>query len=179
MRPLVAFLLKFLLLAGVFFACWSFGGFGDAYARAVITVANPLIWLVTGFWVSNTVPTAAGLDVIISRGSLKLVMPFQPREIFSGVIPYLALVFASTGLTTWRRLRALAIGMGALFVFHMGFMILGPYMTGWPQGDLPIEWVRRVNTAIDIFYGFYGLVGYAALPFLLWFWLAYQPVNQQ
>ena len=52
-------------------------------------------------------------------------------------------------------------------------------MTGLPQGHLTIEWVRRVNTMIDVFYGFYGLVGYAALPFLLWFWLAYRPANQQ
>jgi hypothetical protein len=26
-----------------------------------------------------------------------------------------------------------------------------------------------VNPIIDVIYGFYGLVGYAALPFLLWF----------
>jgi hypothetical protein len=44
-------------------------------------------------------------------------------------------------------------------------------MTGLPQSVLPVIWMRRVNRLIDVFYGFYGLLGYAALPFLLWFWL--------
>jgi hypothetical protein len=50
-------------------------------------------------------------------------------------------------------------------------MVIGVYMTGLPQSVLPVLWMRRVNRLIDVFYGFYGLIGYAALPFLLWFWL--------
>ena len=33
--------------------------------------------------------------------------------------------------------------------------------------------MRRINRLIDVVYAFYGLVGYAALPFLLW-WLLTQ-----
>ena len=101
-------------------------------------------------------------------------MPFQPREQFSGLIPFLALVGASTALPWRRRLRAAALGVAALFVFHMGLALIGPYMTGLPQAQLGLEWMRRINRMIDVFYAFYGLVGYAALPFLLW-WLLTRP----
>ncbi len=100
-------------------------------------------------------------------------MPFQPRELFSGVITFLALVGASTMVPWTRRLRAAGIGLAALFVFHMGLIVLGPYMTGHPQAQLGVVWMRRINSVINVFYGFYGLVGYAALPFLLW-WVLVQ-----
>ena len=103
-------------------------------------------------------------------------MPFQPRELFSGVIPFLALVGASTMVPWRRRLRAAGIGLAALFVFHMGLIVLGPYMTGLPQAQLGLVWMRRINRMIDVFYGFYGLVGYAALPFLLWWVLTQRHV---
>lgn len=174
MRPSAGFLLRFFALAALLFALWSFAGVGDLYARIVTTVASPVVRVITGFWVSRVEPVPNGVDVHIRRGDTEVVMPFQPRELFSGVVPFLALVGASASLTWARRLRAAAIGLAALFVFHAGLMVVGPYMTGLPQAGLELVWVRRVNKLIDVFYGFYGLVGYAALPFLLW-WLLVQP----
>ncbi len=175
MRPSAGFLLRFFGLAAVLFALWSFGGLGDLYARAVIAVANPVMRVVTGFWVSEIRPKQGGLDVFIRTADSASpaakrdeLVPFQPREQFSGLIPFHALIGASAGLTWRRRLRAAAIGVAALFVFHLGLTLLGPYMTGLPQARLGLVWMRRVNRAIDVVYAFYGLVGYAALPFLLW-----------
>jgi len=176
-RPSAGFLLRFFAFAAGLFALWSFGGLGDLYARAVLLVSNPLMWLLSGFQVSKIIPTGSGVDVMIRRGADEGLMPLQPREMFSGLIPFLALVGASTGLTMRQRLRALGIGVAILFVFHMGLALVGPYMTGVPQASLGQLWMRRVNKLIDIFYGFYGLVGYAALPFLLWWWLAYRPAT--
>jgi hypothetical protein len=128
----------------------------------------------TGFWVGEVRAQRAGLDLYVrttdspaALGPNELV-PFQPREQFSGLIPFLALIGASAGLTWRRRLRAAAIGVAALFVFHVGLMIMAPFMTGLPQARLGLIWMRRINRAIDVVYAFYGLVGYAALPFLLW-----------
>jgi hypothetical protein len=173
-RPSAGFLLRFLLLAGALFAAWTFGGLGDAYGRAVVAVASPFMTLFTGFHVSDVKPATAGLDVVIRRGSIETTIPFQPREIFSGLLPFLALVGATARIGLKRRARAIGLGMLILFVFHLGLMVLGPYMTGYPQSRLGVVWMRRVNVAIDVLYGFYGLVGYAALPFFLWFWLAYR-----
>jgi len=170
-RPSGGFLLRFFSLAAVLFALWSFAGFGDGYARAVIAVANPLVRITSGFWVSEVRPTDRGLDVVIRRGEQEVVMPYQPRELFSGLVPFLALVGATTALPWRRQLRAAGLGVAALFVFHLGLMLMGPYMTGLPQAQLGQLWMRRINAVIDVFYGFYGLVGYAALPFLLWFLL--------
>lgn len=184
MRPSAGFLLRFFGLAAVLFALWSFAGVGDAYARLVIAVTNPLMRLVTGFWVDEVRAKEGGVDVYIrttnsppTLGPNELV-PFQPREQFSGLIPFLALIGASTGLTWRRRLRAVAIGVAALFVFHMGLTLIGPYMTGLPQARLGLVWMRRINRVIDIFYAFYGLVGYAALPFLLWWVLTRRTVEE-
>jgi hypothetical protein len=174
-RPSVGFLLRFFALAGVLFAFWSFGGLGDGYARAVMAVANPFMAATSGFRVSEARPTPRGLDVMIRRGGEgEVFMPLQPRELFSGLIPFLALVGATSRLGWRRRLIALGAGVAVLFVFHVGLMLIGPYMTGLPQARLPRLWIGRVNRLIDVFYGFYGLVGFAALPFLLWWWLAYR-----
>ncbi|MGD9762260.1 MAG: hypothetical protein AB7V27_00905 [Candidatus Binatia bacterium] len=171
MRPSTGFLLRFFALAALFFALWSFAGLGDAYGRAVVAVANPLMRVTSGFHVVRTQPTPRGLDVVMRRDQTEVMMPFQPRELFSGVIPFCALLGATSGLPARRRLRAAAIGLAVLFVFHVGLAVLGPYMTGMPQARLGQLWMRRINRVIDIFYAFYGLVGYAALPFLLWFLL--------
>lgn len=175
MRPSVGFLLRVLALVGLLFALWSFAGVGDFYGRAVVTVARPLMRLASGFDLARITPTDRGLDVVIrrDRDQIEEVMPFQPRELFSGVITFLALVGASTTVPWRRRLRGAGLGLAALFVFHMGLIVLGPYMTGHPQAQLGVVWMRRVNSAINVFYGFYGLVGFAALPFLLW-WVLVQ-----
>lgn len=168
MRVSAGFLLRTLALVGLLFALWSFAGFGDAYGRAVVTIASPLMRLASGFGLERVDATERGLNIVIRRGDIQEIVPFQPREVFSGVITFLALVGASGGLPWRRRLRAAGIGLAALFVFHMGLVILGPYMTGHPQATLGVVWMRRINQVINVFYGFYGLVGFAALPFLLW-----------
>lgn len=158
-----AFLAKFLLAAGVLFALWTLARMSDGYSRVVLFVADPLMWLFSGFRVDSVLPADNGVNVFIRKGADKILMPLQPRELFSGLIPFLALMIASRNLTMAARLRATAIGVAALFVFHVGLMILGPFLST-PHED----WVNRI---IDVTYGFYGLVGYAALPFLLWYGL--------
>ena len=177
MRLSVGFLLKFFAIAGCLFALWSFAGVGDLYARAVIAVANPLMRVASGFSVTEVRARPGGVDVFIrsaetaAAGQPDEIVPFQPREQFSGVIPFLALIGATSGLSWRRRARALAIGLVALFAFHIGLTLMGPYMTGIPQSHLGLIWMRRINRMIDVVYAFYGLVGYAALPFLLWWTL--------
>jgi hypothetical protein len=185
-RPSAGFLLRFFALAATLFALWSFAGAGDLYARAIIAAANPLVRVLSGFWVSEVRPKEGGLDVYIRRasseagapgGQQEVLVPFQPREQFSGIIPFLALMGASANLTWRRRLRAVAIGLAALALFHLGLALLSPYMTGLPQAALGQAWMRRINRLIDVVYAFYGLVGYAALPFLLWWVLVQRHVD--
>jgi hypothetical protein len=184
-RLSAGFLLRFFGIAAALFALWSFAGVGDLYSRAVIAATNPLMYVVSGFWVDDVRPKVGGLDLYVrsinspaALGPNDLV-PMQPREQFSGIIPFLALVGATTSLPWRRRLRAAAIGLAALFVFHMGLMLIGPYMTGMPQARLGLVWMRRINRAIDVLYAFYGLVGYAALPFLLWWVLTRDARDRQ
>jgi hypothetical protein len=72
---------------------------------------------------------------------------------------------ASQGLTLRQRGRAIGIGLAVLLLFHIGLMLIGPFLATAHEA-----WV---NTIIDITYGFYGLVGFVALPFILWFWLVH------
>lgn len=178
MRLSPAFLLRFFGLAAVLFALWSFAGCGDAYGRFVIAAATPLIEPITACEMGEVRATERGLSIDIRRTDpsdgkvYQRTVPLQPREVFSGIIPFLALMGATGGLSWSRRARATGIGVAVLFAFHFGLMLLGPYLTGLPQAHLSPDTIRNfVKPAIDVFYGFYGLVGYAALPFLLWFWL--------
>ena len=178
MRLNPGFLLKFFGLAGVFFALWSFTVAGDAYGRMVIGLSSPLIEVLTDCEVSEVRSVANGLSIGIRRTDpsdgkvYQRTVPLQPREVFSGIIPFLALMLATTGLTRKARAVGIAIGMAILFAFHVGLMLIGPFLTGLPQAHLDPETIRGVvKPAIDVVYAFYGLVGYAALPFLLWFWL--------
>jgi hypothetical protein len=183
-RLSVGFLLRFFGLAALLFALWSFAGFGDLYARVVIGATSPLMRLVTGYWVDEVRSKPGGVDVYIRSTDSPRVLgpnelvPFQPREQFSGLIPFLALMGASTWLPWRRRLAAAAIGVAALFAFHVGLTLLGPFMTGLPQARLGQLWMRRINRVIDVFYAFYGLVGYAALPFLLWWALTRKTTDE-
>lgn len=174
MRPSASFLLRFFAATALFFGAWTYGGVADTYARFVMGVSSPLMGLVNGFEVSSVTPAKYGLNVMITRGRGEVPLPLRPREIFSGLVPFLALVFASQGLAWQRRLTSLVAGVGILFLFHVGLMLLSPYLTGIPQSDLSIVWKQRVNMTIDIFYAFYGLVGFAALPFLLWWSFTYR-----
>lgn len=172
MRRWLGFLARFLALAGALFWLWAFTPAGHAYTRAVAVAADPLMRLTSGFRVAG-VSSRSGEPKILIQGMDRLMeAPFRPREQFSGIIPFLALVGATTGLSRRRRLAALAIGVAALFAVHVGFAVLGPFMTGYPQARLGVEWMRRINRVIDVGYTFYSLVGYAGLPFLLWFALA-------
>ncbi len=179
MRLSPGFLLRFFGLAAVFFALWSFSGAGDFYGRLVITVARPFMERLTGCQVSEVRAVANGLSIDIQRTDpsdgkvYQRTLPLQPREVFSGTIPFLALMLATSSLAWKQRASAVAIGSAILFAFHFGLMLIGPYLTGLPQAHLAPETIRGiVKPAINVLYAFYGLVGYAALPFLLWFWLA-------
>lgn len=163
MRRPTAFLARFFALAGVLFALWAVAGLSDWYSRLVLAVAHPFMWSITGFQLDGITPTGRGLDVFIRKENQRILLPLQPRELFSGLVPFLALVGASRGLAFKRRLCAVGIGVGVLLIFHVGLMVLGPFLAT-PHED----WVNRI---IDVLYAFYGIVGYAALPFLLWFWL--------
>ena len=173
MRPSLGFLLRLLVLGGALFGLWTFAGVGDFYGRVVVAVAAPFIRALTDCAVSSVTANPKGLDIVLSRGGHEIVMPLQPREVFSGLIPYLALVGVTGGLAWRRRLGAVAAGSAIFFLFHLGLMFIGSFLTGLPQATLPPQTIRNVvNPIVDVVYGFYGLVGYAALPFLLWFWLA-------
>lgn len=185
MRLSPAFLLKFFTLAAVLFAVWSFTGAGDAYGRAVIALATPLIERITDCRVVEVRSVPNGLSIDIERTDpsdgvvYRRSVPLQPREVFSGTIPFLSLMFATPGLAIAARLRGIGVGLAVLLGFHLGLMLLGPYLTGLPQAHLAPETIRGVvKPAIDVVYAFYGLVGYAALPFLLWFWLGRSAVKE-
>ena len=128
MRLSAGFLLRFFALAAALFALWSFGGAGDLYARAVIAATNPLMRVMSGFWVSEVRPREGGVDVFIrsaaTAGRPDEIVPFQPREQFSGLIPFLALLGATTGLSWRRRLRALAIGLSTLTAINIARLII-------------------------------------------------------
>lgn len=157
----------FAVAAGCLFWLWARGGAGDVYGRAVVWTASPVVRVTSGFRVVEirNKPDRSGIDVVVQRGAGQpLILPVQPREQFSGLIPFLALMLVTPGLALAARLKAMAAGVGLQFAFHLGLTLFGPFLA-----TAHVAWVNKI---IDVAYGFVGLVGYVALPFVLWLWLS-------
>ncbi len=69
------------------------------------------------------------------------------------------MVLATGGITWGRRLRALAIGLGILFVGHVGFLA---YLFAFTR---QVQQSPQIPTAVGLFL--------LTLPFMLWIVLAY------
>ena len=52
-----AFLLKFFALAGTLFWLWNFAGASEVYSRVVVAVAEPAMWLTSGYHVESATST--------------------------------------------------------------------------------------------------------------------------
>lgn len=169
MRPSSAWLARFALFAlcaATLFWLWARAGAGDLYGRAVVWTAGPLVRMTSGFHVVEIRDKAdrTGIDVVVRRGTEKpMILPVQPREQFSGLIPFLALMIATPGLPIVARAARLVAGAAIEFAFHIVLTLFGPFLATAHE-----PWVNRI---IDVSYGFVGLIGYVALPFVLWLWL--------
>ena len=122
MKPVLRFVAIFLLVTAVLAGLWSF--IAPGYTAVVTGLARPLFRLVEAPNVS--VLEARGAEIwiyrIVGPGQIAPFTWFD-RYTYFAVIPLLALLAATPGLGWWRRLARLGIGIGALLLIHVGYLL--------------------------------------------------------
>lgn len=121
-----------------------------------VTVLSPLL---SGYAVS--IATGAhGPTAFFVAGGERVQAPFALHEALAGLIPFLALMTATSGQSLLQWLRRCGVGVAVMYVAHVAVLILSPLLVT-PH----VWWVNRI---IDVTYGFYAVAGFVGLPFSLW-----------
>jgi hypothetical protein len=149
------FLAKFLAAAAVLFWVWSQMGGAEVYGRAVLAGVELVAPLLTGYLL-DVAPSGA----VFVAGESRLALPLNLRETCAGVVPFFALLLASSGRSLASRLRAAAIGVAVMFPIQVFVVAMTPWMM-----TRHAEWVSNL---LDVVYTFAALGGLVALPLFLW-----------
>lgn len=162
---LIAFMLRFLVLAMVLVAAWWWampwyaqllGQVGGGIARFGLGVPiTGIAVLPHGFLNTETL-----LRFYVDTGSAKPAEPtLLVAQLVTNLVPYLALVLATGGMPRRKRLRVLAMGSAIIVCGHMVFV---PVFLAF---QAQLQHYNEVVTATMQFF--------LILPFLLWIWLVY------
>lgn len=152
------FFAKFVVAAALLFVLWRIGLAG-AYAYAVLVMVTVLSPALSGYQVS--IGTGAhGITAFFAAGASRIELPFVLHEALAGVIPFVALMCASSGQTLRQWAERTGIGIAVLYLAHVAVLILSPLLV--------TEHARWVSRLIDVVYGFYAVAGFVGLPFSLW-----------
>jgi len=156
MKDKVNFLVKFLILTLVLFLIWI--PVGKVYLLVLAWVSKYVL-LVMGY---HTTPYAADAPAFVCRGFM-IGMEEYAHLVNYNSIPLVALIIATPNIELNRRIKMLLIGVSVLFCMHViDFVSHFPmYCSG-----------SGIAETVVIFMA----VGEVAVPFVLWFVLAYKEI---
>ncbi|PXF60594.1 MAG: hypothetical protein C4B59_08730 [Candidatus Methanogaster sp.] len=156
MKDKVNFLIKFLILTIVLFIIWI--PLGKIYLLLLAGVSKYVL-LVIGY---HATPYVADAPAFICRGYL-IGMEEYAHLVNYNSIPLVALIIATSNIELNRRIKMLLIGVSVLFCMHViDFVAHFPLVCNG-------SWIAET---IVIFMA----VGKVAVPFVLWFVLAYKEI---
>lgn len=162
---LIFFLARFLVLAGLLVAAWW--SLLPYYGQLLTQVTGITARLALGVPITGVAVEAKGLlntETLIlfqlTEHDTHVVERKMPIALLvTNLVPYLALVLATSGLGLARRLRVLALGTGIIVAGHCLFITL---LLAFQE---QLKAYSEVPTATIQFF--------LALPFLLWIWFVY------
>jgi hypothetical protein len=155
MKDKINFLIKFLILAFVFFLIWV--PLGEKYLLLLAWVSKYVLWIM-GYHVTLVTD---GTPFFIYRG-IEIGMKDAHLANFN-IIPIVALILATPRIKPVRRMKMLAIGIFLLFCLHVTDFVSHFPMVFHGSGIAEI---------VVIFMA----VGEVAVPFVLWFVLAHKEI---
>jgi hypothetical protein len=155
MKDKINFLIKFLILAFVFFLIWV--PLGEKYLLLLAWVSKYVLWIM-GYHVTLVTD---GTPFFIYRG-IEIGMKDAHLANFN-IIPLVALILATPRIEPVRRMKMLAIGIFLLFCLHVtDFVSHFPmYFHGSGIAEIVVIFMA---------------VGEVAVPFVLWFVLAHKEI---
>ena len=162
---LFLFLLRFIVLAPVLVCLWwsVLPVYGHVLVQASGALAKFALGTpVTGVGVEPEGVLNTGTMILfqVTDSELHVIERRLPVALMvTNLVPYLALVLATAGLTMRKRLRVLAAGGGIIIAGHILFTAL------LLRFQDSLHRVEEVSTATMQFF--------LVLPFLLWIWFVY------
>ena len=155
MKDKINFLVKFLILTLVLFLIWI--PVGKVYLLVLAWASKAVLW-VMGYQVTLIMD---GSPIFIYHG-VEVGMKDAHLANFN-IVPLVALILATPGIKMARRMNMLVIGMFLLFAMHtIDFVSHFPmYFSG--------------SVIAETVYVFMA-VGEVAVPFVVWFLLAYKEI---
>ena len=156
MKDKINFLVKFLILTLVLFLIWI--PVGKVYLLVLAWASKAVLW-VMGYHATMSVD---GAPIFVCRGFM-IGMEEYAHLVNYNIIPLIALIIATPGIELNRRIKMLLIGVLVLFFMHViDFVSHFPmYCSG-----------SGIAETVVIFMA----VGKVAVPFVLWFVLAYKEI---
>ncbi len=155
MKNKITFLVKFLILTSILFIIWI--PLGKIYLLLLAWVSNYVLWFM-GF---NAELVTNGTPYFLYRG-INVGMENAHLSNYN-IIPLLALIFATSGVVSERRIKVAVIGICILFCMHViDFVSHFPmYFHG-----------SEIAGVLVIFMS----VGKLAVPLVLWFVLVHKEI---
>ncbi|GIW41238.1 MAG: hypothetical protein KatS3mg076_1815 [Candidatus Binatia bacterium] len=151
-----SFLARFVLWSAALFLCWHLR-VADLYVSALAQAGRESTRLLAG-------------EAVRLEGTgrkTQAVFPYQGRTVAvslstlaDGILPFLALVAASSWLPVSKRLARACVGTLVLWLFHLSAFFAYPFF------------LARSGPIVDSFGAFWVVLGLVGLPFLLWLVLA-------
>ncbi len=155
MKDKINFLIKFLILAFVFFLIWI--PLGEKYLLLLAWVSKYVLW-VMGYHVTLVTD---GSPFFLYHGAM-IGMEDAHLANFN-IIPLISLILATPRIEPVRRMKMLVIGLFLIFCMHVTDLV----------SHIPADlYGSGIAETVVIFMA----VGEVAVPFVLWFVLAHKEI---
>ena len=160
----VRFLCRFLAAFALLLAGWHWSAAAQWCTHALLASAGFVGPSLHG-WVLETPPPGQAAPVwVYGHNQVRASLQFDALTI--GVVPALALLLATPGISVMRRLGLLGVAAGLCFAIDTLILALFPVL------------VFYKNAVTDIVGTFLGLIGFVGAPVIVWFALTFPQLRQ-
>lgn len=161
----VRFLATFLVLFALFLVLWSVLDASRWYTSGVITAAGVIGPTLHG-WVLEPNPGGHGAPIWV-HGSNQVRTAIQFDALAVGVVPAVALLAATPGLSLRRRGALIIVGSALCFLIDAVIVALFPLL------------VFHKNPFTDVIGIFLGLIAIVGAPVIVWGLLTFRQLQQR
>ena len=160
-----AFVARFLVLFAVLATVGYASGAPRAYARALRLAGSVTSPLVNGWTIEDRSTSPDRQEIYFRRGNDQMRLALGLGQLALSLLPLLALLGATPGLTPRALAVRAALGVAALFALDLVVLLAYPWLVGTP------------NAVTDIAGTFLGLLTFVGAPVILWFALTFEQLR--
>jgi len=156
------FLAVFFTLFAALLVLWTHLQANHVYTDLLLSLCGP-IGAATHGWILERGTQGPPAWV---RGSARVDLSIQFEALSVGLVPLIALLGATPGISARRRGVLILAGVALCFVFHAFVVVLFPLL------------VYYKNPFTDVIGTFLGLISFVGAPVIIWFALVFPTIRQ-